>query len=64
MYQDLTKGRPTEVDYINGYIARIGREHGYVCKLHEFVTDELHLAERAFAIHHPDVIAAEEASLK
>ncbi|OZG60486.1 2-dehydropantoate 2-reductase [Bifidobacterium lemurum] len=54
MYQDLTKGRPTEVDYINGYIASIGREHGYPCKLHEMLTRELHLAEHAFAIHHPD----------
>ena len=54
MYQDLTKGRPTEVDYINGYIARVGREHGYVCRLHEFVTQELHLAELAFGIHHPE----------
>lgn len=57
MYQDLTKGRPTEVDYINGYIARIGREHGYVCRLHEFVTQELHLAELAFAIHNPQFAA-------
>ncbi|MFT8704276.1 ketopantoate reductase family protein [Bifidobacterium aquikefiricola] len=54
MYQDLTKGRPTEVDFINGYIAKIGREHGYECTLHEFVTQELHLAELAFSIHHPE----------
>lgn len=58
MYQDLTTGRPTEVDYINGYIAKLGREHGYVCKLHEFVTQELHLAEHAFAIHNPELAAA------
>ena len=57
MYQDLTKGRPTEVDYINGYIAKIGAEAGYTCKLHEFVTQELHLAELAFAINHPTVKA-------
>lgn len=57
MYQDLTKGRPTEVDYINGYIAKVGREHGYECTLHEFLTQELHLAELAFAIHNPDVVA-------
>ena len=57
MYQDLTKCRPTEVDYINGYIARLGREHGYICPLHEFVTQEVHLAEHAFAIHHPDIAA-------
>lgn len=45
MYQDFSKGRPTEVDYINGYIARLGREHGYTCHVHEFVTQEMHLAE-------------------
>ncbi|MCH3975232.1 MAG: ketopantoate reductase family protein [Bifidobacterium tibiigranuli] len=55
MYQDLTRCRPTEVDYINGYIAKIGREHGYVCTLHEFLTQELHLAEHAYAIHHPEL---------
>ena len=57
MYQDLTRCRPTEVDYINGYIARLGREHGYACPLHELVTQEVHLAEHAFAIHHPDIAA-------
>lgn len=53
MYQDLTRCRPTEVDYINGYIARLGREHGRPCPLHEFLTHEVHLAEHAYAIHHP-----------
>ncbi|MDO5688054.1 MAG: ketopantoate reductase family protein [Pseudoscardovia radai] len=61
MYQDLTTGRPTEVDYINGYIAKLGREHGYECTLHEFVTQELHLAEHAFAIHNPEISAAAKA---
>ncbi|ANZ64606.1 2-dehydropantoate 2-reductase [Secundilactobacillus paracollinoides] len=45
MYQDFSKGRPTEVDYINGYIAKIGREHDYVCRTHEFITHEVHMAE-------------------
>lgn len=45
MYQDFSNGRPTEVDYINGYIAKLGREHDYVCRVHEFVTQEVHLAE-------------------
>ncbi|MCI1868116.1 ketopantoate reductase family protein [Bifidobacterium crudilactis] len=62
MYQDLTKGRPTEVDYINGYIAKIGREHGYECRLHEFATQELHLAELAFGIHHPEFARTAQAS--
>lgn len=45
MHQDFSHGRPTEVDYINGYIAKLGREHDYVCRLHEFVTHQMHLAE-------------------
>lgn len=45
MYQDFSHGRPTEVDYINGYIARLGRKHDYICRLHEFVTHQMHLAE-------------------
>lgn len=45
MYQDFSKGRPTEVDYINGYIAQLGRRHDCICRLHEFVTHQMHLAE-------------------
>lgn len=56
MYQDLTAGRPTEVDYINGYIASVGREHGAPCPLHEFVADEVHLAEHAYQLHHPELV--------
>lgn len=47
MYQDLHKNRPTEVEYINGYIARLGRAHDYVCRTHEFLIHEVHLAETA-----------------
>lgn len=45
MYQDFSKGRPTEVDYINGYIAKLGRQNDYICRTHEFVVHEVHLAE-------------------
>lgn len=38
----LPRGRR---DYINGYIAGLGRRHGCVCRLHEFVTHQMHLAE-------------------
>lgn len=55
MYQDFSKGRPTEVDYINGYIAKIGREHDYVCRVHEFVTQEVHLAETMRQYKQPTV---------
>lgn len=51
MYQDFSKGRPTEVDYINGYIAKIGRQHDYVCRTHEFVTHEVHMAEMMRKYH-------------
>lgn len=54
MYQDFSKGRPTEVDYINGYIAKIGREHDYVCRTHEFVVHEVHMAEM-MRKYHPNV---------
>lgn len=57
MYQDLTRCRPTEVDAINGTIARLGREHGHPCPMHELLTQELHLAEHAYAIHHPELAA-------
>lgn len=55
MYQDLTRCRPTEVDFINGYLARLGSDHGSPCPLHELLVHELHLAEHAYAIHHPEL---------
>ena len=51
MYQDFSKGRPTEVDNINGYIADLGRANGYRCRLHEFVTHQMHLAEAMRDLH-------------
>lgn len=51
MYQDMIHARPTEVDYINGYIAAVGRKHGYVCHTHEFLTHGVHLAELAHRLH-------------
>ncbi|MEK0307272.1 ketopantoate reductase family protein [Bifidobacterium favimelis] len=58
MYQDLTRGRATEVDYINGYIAKLGRQHDYVCRTHEFLTHGVHLAELAFRIHRDEAAGA------
>ncbi|NMW64419.1 ketopantoate reductase family protein [Mobiluncus mulieris] len=52
MYQDMSRGRETEVDYINGYIAKLGRDNDYVCRTHEFLTHGVHLAELAFKLHH------------
>jgi 2-dehydropantoate 2-reductase len=35
MLQDVRAGRPTEIDYINGYIVRKGKEQGIECKTNE-----------------------------
>lgn len=47
MYQDFSKHRPTEVDYINGYIYDLGHAHGYEAKTHDFLRNLVHLAEFA-----------------
>ncbi|KIU20106.1 MULTISPECIES: ketopantoate reductase family protein [Weissella] len=51
MSQDFTKGRDTEVDYINGWIARLARKHGLVAKNQELVTNLVHLAESMRQFH-------------
>ncbi|MEJ6400816.1 ketopantoate reductase family protein [Nicoliella lavandulae] len=47
MYQDFSKGRPTEVDYINGYIYDLGVKNHYEAKTHDFLRNLVHLAEFA-----------------
>ncbi|RRK09407.1 ketopantoate reductase family protein [Lactiplantibacillus garii] len=45
MYQDMSHNRPTEVDYINGYLVRLGQKYHYDAKTHAFLTHLVHLAE-------------------
>ncbi|MFT9313831.1 ketopantoate reductase family protein, partial [Leuconostoc pseudomesenteroides] len=45
MYQDFVKGRPTEVDYINGWIADLADKNGTQAPNHHLVTNFVHLAE-------------------
>ena len=45
MCQDLMNNRPTEVDYINGYIYRLGLKYDYVAHYQKFAIDLVHLAE-------------------
>lgn len=45
MYQDMSKGRLTEVDYINGYIYDLGKKYDYEASTHHFLRNLVHLAE-------------------
>ncbi len=38
MYDDWKAGRPTEIDVLNGYIVRLGREHGIPTPVNEALT--------------------------
>ena len=46
MAQDIEKGRRTEIDHINGLIARRGREIGCPALTHEILTDIVQRVER------------------
>lgn len=37
MLQDFRRGRPSEIDFLNGAIARLGREHGIATPVNAFV---------------------------
>lgn len=45
MYQDMSKDRMTEVDYINGYIYDLGKKYDYEASTHDFLRGLVHLAE-------------------
>ena len=34
MRQDLLKGKPTEIDHMNGAIVRVGERHHIACPTH------------------------------
>lgn len=39
MLQDLRRGRPTEIDYMNGAVAAVGAKHGVPCPINRALTD-------------------------
>lgn len=45
MWDDLQAGRPTEIDYLNGEIVALAREHGTRAPVNERLVDLLHEAE-------------------
>src|SRR4029079_13826809 len=38
MYDDWKAGRPTEIDFLNGYVAKIGRQFGIPTPLNDMLT--------------------------
>jgi len=45
MAQDVIKGRPTEVDYMNGYVVSRGREHGVPTPVSAAIVEAMHEIE-------------------
>lgn len=45
MYQDMVNNRPTEVEYINGYILKRAKVHGLDAPKHELLVKLVHLTE-------------------
>lgn len=46
MLQDFERGRKTEIDFINGYVARLGREFNVPASMNAAITDLVHGIER------------------
>jgi 2-dehydropantoate 2-reductase len=46
MLQDFERGRKTEIDFINGYVTRLGREFGVPVKMNGAITELVHQIER------------------
>ncbi len=49
MWQDLTAGRPTEVEYLNGEIVRVAERAGVAAPLNHRIVELIHAAEAAHA---------------
>lgn len=49
MWEDLQLGRPTEVDYLQGAVVALARQHGLPAKLCEQVANAIHQAESTAA---------------
>ena len=47
-YQDMLRKRKTEVDYLNGAVARIGRELGIPAPVNETIADLTHMVQDTY----------------
>jgi 2-dehydropantoate 2-reductase len=53
MLQDFERGLRTEIDFINGYVAQLGRQIGIPVALNAAMTDMVHLIEQGQIQPHP-----------
>jgi len=52
MLQDLRRGRPTEIDYMNGAVAALGAQHGVDCPVNAALTAIIKAMEATAAVGH------------
>lgn len=53
MLQDFERGRRTEIDFINGYVAQLGKELGIPTVMNTRITEIAHLIEKGLIKAHP-----------
>jgi 2-dehydropantoate 2-reductase len=53
MLQDFERGRRTEIDFINGYVAQLGRKLGVPVAVNAAITDMAHRIEQGQVQPHP-----------
>jgi 2-dehydropantoate 2-reductase len=53
MLQDFERGKRTEIEFINGYVAQLGRQIGVPIPINASITDMVHLIERGEIQPHP-----------
>jgi 2-dehydropantoate 2-reductase len=58
MAQDVTKGRPTEIDYMNGHVVAQGRAKGVPTPVSAAVVDVMHEVESGARKPAPENIGA------
>jgi 2-dehydropantoate 2-reductase len=57
MLQDFERGRRTEIDFINGYVAQLGQKLGVAVPVNAAITATAHRIERGQTRPHPDRLA-------
>ena len=54
MLQDFERGRRTEIDFINGYVAQLGKQIGLAVAVNAAITDMVHRIEQSQILPDPE----------